>query len=326
MRAAPVATLRAAPIAALRAAVIVALLAVVAIGAIGASAATARAGTVIDRKLKLAPGGEFELYAFGGSVSVMGSAESGVDVAITSTRDDIQRDVDFKFEENPGDVKVQAKPRNPWDFFFAGFGRSWLHYDIRVPKNTTVIIATSGGGIKAFALDGDTSLHTSGGSIEAAQLTGHLRASTSGGGIHANAIHGATELHTSGGGIEADSIDGALRAFTSGGWVHINGVTGRVDAHTSGGSIQAVFTKGNSSGGSLGTSGGSIDVKIDPAANLDIDAATSGGTVNSDLPLRQADNFGKHWRRNHALHGTLGSGGATLQMQTSGGSIRLSGL
>jgi len=304
-----------------RTAALVALLA----AAISAGAVTARAGTVIDRKLALAPGGQFELYAFGGSVSVMGSAESGVDVAISSSRDDVQRDVDFEFEENPGDVKVQAKPRNPWDFFFSGFGPSWLHYDIRVPKNTTVIIATSGGGIEAFALDGDTSLHTSGGSIEAVQLTGYLRASTSGGGIHANAIHGSTELHTSGGGIEADGIDGALRAFTSGGWIRINGVTGRVDAHTSGGSIQAVFTKGNSSGGSLTTSGGWIEAKIDPAANLDIDASTSGGFVDSNLPLRQTEDFG-HWHSHHALRGQLGSGGAALQMHTSGGSIRLSAL
>jgi Toastrack DUF4097 len=280
---------------------------------------------VIDRKLKLAPGGQFELYAFGGSVSVMGSDESGVDVAITSTRDDIERDIDFEFQESPGEVKVQAKPRNPLDFFFAGLGPSWLHYDIRVPKNTTVIIGTSGGGIKAFALDGDTSLHTSGGSIEAVQVTGHLRASTSGGGIHANAIHGAAELYTSGGGIEADAIDGSLRAFTSGGWVHINGVSGRVDAHTSGGSIQAVFAKGNSGGGSLSTSGGGIEVKIDPAANLDIDASTSGGVVDSDLPLRETNEFG-HWHGHHALHGTLGSGGAALQLHTSGGSIRLSAL
>jgi hypothetical protein len=71
----------------------------------------------------------------------------------------------------------------------------------------------------------------------------------------------------------------------------------------------------------MSTSGGSITVKLDPAANLDIDAATSGGGVRSDLQLRTSGTF----RRNR-LHGTLGSGGQTLRMRTSGGSIRISPL
>jgi len=304
---------------AMRAAAVAAVLAL----AIGAGALTARAGTQIDRELKLAPGGRFLLQTFAGSVSVMGSDQSGVDVAITSTRDDIQRDVYFDFEASPGEAQVIAKTRNPWNFFFSGFYGDWLHYDVRVPKNTTVTILTSGGGIRAFAVTGDTTLRTSGGLIDAVQVNGNLRAFTSGGSIHANTIAGAAELGTSGGGIEANAIDGPLRAHTSGGWIHINGVTGRVDVHTSGGSIEASLSKGDSNGGELSTSGGSISLKVDPAANLEIDASTSGGSVSSDLPLTETGEFG---RGNHALHGTLGSGGATLHLHTSGGSIRLSGL
>ncbi|MGA9883739.1 MAG: DUF4097 family beta strand repeat-containing protein [Candidatus Acidiferrales bacterium] len=294
-----------------------------------ALAVPARAGTQINRAMKLEPGGRFVLETFAGTVNVMGSNESGADVVITSPRDDIQSDVDFDFEQNPGEVDIKAVRRDPWSFFFGGFYQGWLHYDIRVPKNTQVVIRTSGGGIKVFALAGDTELHTSGGSIEASQVAGNLRASSSGGNIHAEVIHGDAQLSTSGGGIEADAIDGPLRAYTSGGWVHINGVVGRVDAHTSGGSIDAVFNKGDSSGGSLSTSGGSINVKVDPAVNLDIEASTSGGVVRSDLPVHQAgDDWsnGGGWHRKTHLRGTLGSGGDMLQMHTSGGSIHISGL
>jgi DUF4097 and DUF4098 domain-containing protein YvlB len=259
----------------------------------------------------------------------MGSSDSGAYVAITSTRDDIQRDVDFEFEQNPGEVRVTAKRRNPWTLFSWSFQQDWLHYDIRVPKNTQVDIVTSGGGMKVFDLEGDTTLRTSGGSIEAAQINGHLRANSSGGTVRARTIQGAADLGTSGGGIEADSIDGPLRAYTSGGWIRIRGATGRVDAHTSGGSIEAEFGKGDSQGGALGTSGGSIEVKLDPAANLEIDASTSGGVVRSDLPLSQSgddwlNGSGRRSRRH--LHGTLGKGGAMLRIHTSGGSIRLGAL
>lgn len=297
--------------------------------AVGAAAATARAGTAINRTMKLEPGGRFVLQTFAGTVSVMGSDQSGAYVAITSTRDDIQRDVDFKFEQEPGEVRVTAKRRNPWNFFSWSFNQNWLHYDIRVPKNTEVSIMTSGGKIKAFELDGDTTLRTSGGSIQAAQIKGHLRANSSGGTIHAQTIQGAADLGTSGGGIDVDTIDGPLRAYTSGGWIRIHGAAGHVEAHTSGGSIEAEFGKGNSQGGTLSTSGGSIEVKLDPAANLEIYASTSGGIVQSDLPLRQSgddwsNGFGRRSRRH--LHGTLGNGGAALRVHTSGGSIRLSPL
>lgn len=292
--------------------------------AVSAAAATARAGTQINRTLKLEPDGRFVLQTFEGSVSVMGSDQSGAYVAITSTRDNIQRDVDFHFEQKPGEVRVTATRRNPWSFFSWSFGQK-LHYDIRVPKNTVVSIMTSGGSIKAFQLDGDTTLRTSGGSVEAAQIKGHLRANSSGGNIRAQAIQGAADLGTSGGGIDADTIDGPLHAYTSGGWIRIHGAAGRVDAHTSGGSIEAVFDKGNSQGGTLGTSGGRIEVKLDPAVNLEIDASTSGGRVRSDLPLHESGGFSRRRGAQH-LHGTLGNGGALLRIHTSGGPIQLSPL
>ncbi len=296
--------------------------AILALGvALGAAAGTARAGSQINRAMKLEPGGRFVLDTFDGSVNVMGSNESGADVAITSNYDNIQNDVDFDFEENPGDVEVHVRRRNPWDFFGLIFSGMQLHFDVSVPKNTRVEIRTSGGSIEVFALAGDAELHTSGGSIQASQLGGNLRAFTSGGSIRAQVVHGDASLFTSGGGIEADAVNGGLMARTSGGWVHIDGVSGRVDARTSGGSIVAAFDKGDSQGGELYTSGGSIEAKIDPAANLEIDAATSGGGVESDLPLRVSGRFAHDY-----LHGTLGSGGDMLRMRTSGGSIHIRGL
>jgi DUF4097 and DUF4098 domain-containing protein YvlB len=289
--------------------------------AMGAAAGTARAGSQINKAMKLEPGGRFVLDTFNGSVSVMGRNESGADVAITSNYDNIQDDVDISFQENPGDVEVHARPRNPWNFFGSIFGGQRLHFDVSVPKDTHVEIRTSGGSIEVFALAADADLRTSGGSIQASQLTGNLRALTSGGSIRAQVVHGDASLGTSGGGIEADAIDGALTARTSGGWVHINGVAGRVDARTSGGSIVAAFAKGDSQGGDLYTSGGSIEARLDPAANLEIEAATSGGGVRSDLPLRVSGRFSHDY-----LRGTLGSGGDELRMHTSGGSIRISGL
>jgi Toastrack DUF4097 len=292
---------------------------VIAVGLL-AMAAPAWAGSQIEKTLKLDPGGKFVLEADEGSVDVVGSDQTGASVVITSYRDDLQRRVDLSFQDDAGIVRVREQRRywNLLDFLFDPLG---LHYEIRVPKSTTLEIRTGGGGIRVDSIVGYAELKTSGGSIELSHLTGDVHAHTSGGKIRAEQIRGEVEVGTSGGGIEADSIDGGLVADTSGGGIRINGITGRVRAHTSGGSIEVVLSKGNAHGGVIETSGGSISVKLDPAVNLDVDASSSGGSVTTNLPLRGMDSF---WRNN--LRGTLGSGGELLRIHTSGGWLRLEAL
>ena len=282
-----------------------------------AMAAPAWAGSQIEKTLKLEPGGKFVLEADEGSVDVVGSDQPGASVVITSYRNDLEKEVDLKFEEDAGIVRVREQRRywNPLDFLFDPLG---LHYEIRLPKSTTLEIRTGGGGIRVDSMVGYADLKTSGGSIELSHLTGDVHAHTSGGKISAEQIRGEVEVGTSGGGIEADSIDGGLVADTSGGGIRINGITGRVRAHTSGGSIEASLSKGNGHGGVIDTSGGSIFVRLDPAVNLDVDASSSGGGVESGIPLRGADSTS--W---DALRGTLGTGGELLRVHTSGGSVRL---
>jgi len=279
------------------------------------------ASSRMEKMLKLQPGGRFVLDSDEGSVTVTGSDQPDASIVITSNRDDFQNQVDFSFEEQPGMARVRARRYSSWHLFDFLFDSLWLHYEVRLPKATMVEIMTAGGGISVYSLTGRAVLKTSGGSIEVSHLTGDLRADTSGGHIRVHQIQGDTQLTTSGGGIEAVSVDGRLRVHTSGGSVRIEGVTGRVDARTSGGSIEAIFSRGNGRGGVLETSGGSIYAKVDPAANLEVDASTSGGSASTGLPLRVAGTTSRH-----IVRGTLGSGGELLRLHTSGGSVRLDAL
>ncbi|MGA9630047.1 MAG: hypothetical protein WBP92_13540 [Candidatus Acidiferrales bacterium] len=282
-----------------------------------AAAMPAWGGAQIQKTLKLDPGGRFVLEADEGSVDLVGSDQTGASVVVTSYRDDLQKEVDLSFDEDAGIVRVRERRRywNPLDFLFDPLG---LHFEIRVPKSTTLEIKTGGGAIKIDSIVGYAELKTSGGSIEMSNLIGDVHANTSGGNIEAQQIRGEIEVGTSGGSIEADSIDGGLTADTSGGEIRIDGVTGRVRAHTSGGSISATLNKGNAKGGDLDTSGGSIYVRLDPTVNLNVDASSSGGGVRYGLPLRRVDS--SSW---DAVRGTLGSGGDLLRVHTSGGSVML---
>ena len=249
----------------------------------------------MERTLPLAPGGEFVLQSDGGSVTVTGSRAPEARIVITSNRNDLQSLFNFNFESSSGQVRVTARKKS-----FQWFSHTNLHFDVTVPAQTRVSIRTGGGSVKVASLQGQQNLNTSGGSVAASD------------------VHGNVVERTSGGSLTANAVDGSLEAYTSGGSIHIDGLTGHVRAHTSGGSIHATFAPGNSQGGVLDTSGGSIQVGLDPKANLNIDASTSGGSVSTDLPVRVQGTIS-----HSSLHGTLGSGGATLRLHTSGGSIHI---
>src|SRR6266568_2060468 len=288
----------------------------------------------IEKTLKLDPGGRFVLDSDAGSVTLAGSSERGANVVITSNRDDLQDLLEFSFEDGPGTARVTARRRHHLNWHNLS-----VHYEIRVPTETQLDLRTGGGSMRVASIHGDSELKTSGGSMEVTGLTGRLSANSSGGGVRLRDITGETRVGTSGGSIEAESVKGSLRAETSGapiraeriggdldaetsgGSIHVEGVAGHLVAKTSGGGVEVVFDKGNSRGGEVETSGGSIRVAVDPAVNLTLDASASGGGVSTDLPITVQGRISSS-----NLHGTLGSGGESLRLHTSGGSIHIRAL
>jgi hypothetical protein len=271
----------------------------------------------IEKSLKLQPKGRFELDSDQGSVTVTGETAAGARVVITANRDDIQDLFDFDFEEGPGLARVTCRRRH-----WGGWTRNVsMHYEIEVPAETHTEIRTGGGSVKLFGLRDGSELKTSGGSVEVSGLGGNLDAHTSGGSMHLREVTGDARVDTSGGSIEAASIEGSLYARTSGGPIRVDRVTGYVDVRTSGGSVHVNFGPGNSRGGDVETSGGSIEVAVDPSANLDLDASTSGGSITSELRLSVVGTISSG-----NLHGSIGRGGETLRLHTSGGSIRIRAL
>jgi hypothetical protein len=302
---------------------------------VGLAALPVLAETRIEKTLKLAPGGEFRLDTDMGKVTLVGSAEADAHVVITSRRKDLDELLNFRFDESPGLVSITARQRRKFGWF-SNPGNN-VQYEVRVPAQTRVWIDTSGGGITVSGIRGEVKTDTSGGGIGVTDVVGNVdadssgggitlrdiqgdvRADTSGGGVEANGITGPVKAESSGGSIELERVSGDIEADTSGGGIRIVEAGGRVNADTSGGGIEASFVRGNSRGGSLSTSGGGIEVSIDPAADLAIEA--SGNAVKTDLPLAVRGEISRG-----SLSGTLGKGGNTLRLHTSGGSVRIQAL
>jgi DUF4097 and DUF4098 domain-containing protein YvlB len=297
--------------------------------------APALAETRIERSFELAPGGRLVVDTDRGSVTVTGTSGSDVRMVVTSSRGDLEEKLAFQYEESANEVRIEAKKR----------GRSWLggwsfkgklQFELEVPEQTQLDLETAGGAIEVRSIDAEVRLDTSGGPILATgiggsvdadtsggpisieDVDGDVKADTSGGNITVERVRGDVSADTSGGGIRIHEASGDVEADTSGGSIDVRDAGGRVVADTSGGTIEVSFAPGNSRGGSLSTSGGGIHVALDASAALEIDAETSGGAVESDLPLTVQ---GKITR--HSVHGTLGGGGETLRLRASGGDIRI---
>ena len=285
-----------------------------------------------EKTLKLDPGGRFVLDSSPGSVNITGKSESGASIVITSNRDDLEQLLELRFEESGGEVRLTAHRRHSYDWP----KRTWVHFEVHVPADTRTEVKTSGGSVEISGLRGDAKLSTSGGSIKVSDLSANLQAGSSGGSIRVEEIKGNAEVDTSGGSIDGDNVTGRLEArtsggsirlekvggdllaHTSGGSIRIEDAGGRVDARTSGGSVDVAFAKDNAHGGELETSGGGVTVRLDRSANLNLEASASAGSVSSDLPIQVVGTLSK----SH-LSGTIGSGGETLRLQSSGGPVRI---
>jgi DUF4097 and DUF4098 domain-containing protein YvlB len=303
-----------------------------------ACSGSARAETRVERTLKIDSGGRLEVDTGTGAITVTGSARSDVHVVVTSKGRALEELVTLRFDEGGKTARITGRNKVRLHNLFSWWDNSQVQFQIEVPSSTVLNLSTSGGGIvvaslragvtlrsSGGALDlrdlvGDVEGHTSGGGIRLKSIKGRVHVTTSGGSIDGSDLDGAVEGNTSGGGIRLQRVTGDLRVHSSGGEIHVDEVGGQVDADTSGGGIVASFARGNSRGGRLESSGGSIRVSLDSKADLEIEAVANDVTTTGLLlQMRGGVSHGR-------LQGTLGKGGQTLRMHTSGGDIRIASI
>jgi hypothetical protein len=297
----------------------------------------------INQQKDAAPGGKLVVDVDFGTINVVTGSDDKVVI-------EAYRKIDFGDEAKEKEyfaaapvaisqdgniVTVRARCTKPKQLWNSGHSEMDGRYTIRIPTRFGTDLHTEGGDVTAAEITGNTTVKTSGGKLVFKHLEGTLTAHTNGGSINVEDGRGPIQIETSGGDIVIADGTGTLDAKTSGGRIDVRNFSGDAEVRTSGGnlSLQRVAGKmtGKTSSGSirasitdavlgnvrLETSAGNIDFSLPVTATVDIDASTSVGEVSSRLPLETA-NVG----RDH-LRGKLNGGGKSVELKTSVGNITI---
>jgi DUF4097 and DUF4098 domain-containing protein YvlB len=201
---------------------------------------------------------------------------------------------------------------------------------IRVTEvGDSVTAKTAGGSVYVERVDGAVAARTSGGDVSVRGASGNVQAETSGGDIALRDLGGRVSAETSGGDIEGDNLRGAVDARTSAGDVELRNVAAPITARTSVGDIEAQITASSLSTDPavrLRTSHGDIELTLPPDLPATIRARVEGyggvsgdDEIRSDVPLTREGGDGEPLRAT----GTMNGGGPAIELETSGGSIRI---
>jgi len=267
----------------------------------------------------LQPGGRLSVENFNGSIEITGWDQQTVDITGSKyARTPELRDA-LKIEIEHTADSVRIRTTRPSD----RRGSMGAKYFIKVPRRTQLErIASSNGSIHTADLEGPERLKTSNGSVRAENLHGNLDAQTSNGGVDIQNLEGGAVVHTTNGHVHADDVRGSFEAETSNGGIRVHlakpEASRPVRLETSNGPIELTLDALNQNEIRASTTNGGITVHLpeNAAANLIADASNS--SISTEFEVQTQGSISKHH-----LEGKIGSGGPTIDLSTSNGSIRV---
>jgi len=269
----------------------------------------------------LDPGGTVSIETFNGSIELRGWEQNSVEVNGTKSASSKALLDALKIEVNATSGSVRIRAVRPPDFY----RNMGVRFSIRVPRKALLdLISSSNGRIQIEDVEGRARLHTSNGGIRVSRVKGEVEARTSNGTIEAQDVDGNVNLHTSNGAIRAETTHGSFEGTTSNGSItaRLNDPAANwpVRAESSNGHIDLTLDAKQLPEVRASTSNSGILLRLPASASARVRAGTSHSSVTSDFDGLQNDG---NRRRHSEMHGTIGSGGPLIDLQSSNGSIKI---
>jgi DUF4097 and DUF4098 domain-containing protein YvlB len=196
-------------------------------------------------------------------------------------------------------------------------------YTVAAPEGTRII---------AKSISGDISVREIAGALTLETVSGNVNISSAGRMASGRSISGNIELVDTKveGALEAGTISGTVRLRrVSAQSLAINSVSGnielddvtseRIDGQVISGNINFSGDLEPNGRYELTSHSGNVRLAIAASAGFQVEATSFSGTITSDIPITMRG--GQNGRRNRSLRGTVGGGGAILDLTTFSGSI-----
>jgi DUF4097 and DUF4098 domain-containing protein YvlB len=196
-------------------------------------------------------------------------------------------------------------------------------YTVAAPEGTRIIAKSISGNISVRDIMGALTLETVSGTVRIANAGRMANGRSISGDIEVldTKIDGALEAGTISGTVRLRKVSARSLAINSvSGNVELEDVTSeRIDAQAISGNINFAGDLVRNGRYELTSHSGSIRLAVAAGTGFQVEASSFSGSITSDIPVTVQG--GQTGRRNRALRGTVGNGGAVLDLTTFSGTI-----
>jgi DUF4097 and DUF4098 domain-containing protein YvlB len=273
------------------------------------------------KAFNVGPSGTLKLGNVSGDVMVTGGSGSEIRIEATphgkgKTDAEARAQLDtvtIEMRQSGSRVDVETKHQNK--------SRAWVDYIVIVPTGTTVDVRTVSGDVNVKEISGLTSAETVSGDVVAMGLGNVASLKTVSGDVSAKGLtaSGPVTLQTVSGDVVAKGLKAPSVSYetVSGDAVVEACDCGGAKASTVSGDIS--YTGPLTKGGRYVFNTHSGDVSISTPSGFDFD----GSTFSGDLRVEGLTPQGETDRRGRTARGTVGGGGAVVEVKTFSGDLRV---
>ncbi|MCX6621347.1 MAG: DUF4097 family beta strand repeat-containing protein [Acidobacteria bacterium] len=267
------------------------------------------------------PGARLSLQNFNGAVEITAGMDDKIDVAGTkyAATESMLKSLRVEVSATPDSVRIESIRPSGHEY-----GAN-VRYTLRVPRQTRLDrIQTTNGSVRADGLELPASLRTTNGSITIRQFAASVEAQTSNGAIRLDSVKGPVTLRTTNGSIHAEELAGGLDATTTNGSITAKLMGASADrgvhAETTNGHIDLTLEAVSPAGVQARTTNSAITLRLPADANARVSATTTHGRIEDEFQLGGSS---RGSQRRTELDSVIGSGGPTVSLRTTNGSIHL---
>jgi len=226
--------------------------------------------------------------------------------------------VRIEIVKDDGTLRIETK--YPEGRLFGGNVNVHVNYVVTIPDQASLRVKNVSGDIDVQGIGGDLDIDEVSGGVKITAAARSVECKTVSGGIVLRGAGGEVNLKAVSGGIRAEDVTGSIEAETVSGGVTLRNVreASSVRAKTISGGIDCetdILPNGRYNFDALS---GGITLILPATASFEIDAETFSGHIQTDFAVVVSGRLSPK-----ELHGTVGTGGATLRVKSFSGRVEI---